>query len=1295
MPLNLLSSNKNFICSSYTVSFIQNRIVHCYLGLGQYQQAAKWLAKSNDNLAQTNDIFRANNVDYEYLVQLADYGFGKPKSIGEDPAASQYKWEKAKELQAWDIDTIYHSTQRTMLKASIEFGRNNIDYETYKEKLEKVLKNDIVPVMSSFDLVGVSGEHCLVGDLHKVAIKLNNVLRENKAMSGIGSGGGGGHALGRQTTLVHSLIWTNVAEMVDARLGFDRRLFANKAEMILDAAIVARKNSNLKLAEQLQFEYVRHLPDLPEPVKAIVDDICFDCAAGAERWGEDMDNNNSNKGLLYSLVRTMVTHRVLPSEYPFYLEAANLLQVLGHEGRTEIYQLLMSFTKGIVGHYQEAMKNSEKDDASSCLTPYARHASVLVGKFVECLQNDPSLLFVIPLNEIIKRAPLQLSQFGGQAAGTCSVGKKVPAQLDLVVPTLLDLAARVAPDSSRAWYYCGEWCYRAARRYDETGSSSNGNAGDEVSTTAAAGPNIASTSGKRLEVDGFAHSMYTLATKAFFRHLMISGGGGGEEEMDDEETDGCHQVSAALRLLRLILKYAPELRPVLESGLRCTPSRPWKNITLQLFSRLNHQEAYVRQAIIDLLCRIGRDAPHLVIFPAVAGANVDEPQPDKDEEESTSGEPSATQNGYSILLQHLSEQNQTLVTQTKLLVQELRRITVLWDELWIATLHHNFGEMKKQAEALNAQVDKIKKNENLDDEQKVRIIREHYNIHFRRILYSLETTRLMTSSSSPLGAPETPHESWFQLKFEQPIDALIGMLRSPPDNVLADSLTSAVLNTYQELLLSLRKHSFVTNTNNRLQMADISPKLAALEATLVPLPGHQSGAVRLHKVYKTVSVLHTNTKPKKIVFIGSDGRSHTYLFKGHEDLHLDERVMQFLSVVNKMMKKRGDGASSAGSSATSTSINTTGLGLNNRLAYRARHYSVTPLGNKSGLIQWVEGAQALYHLYKRHLLHRDTVGGEQTPGFGDGKAQAKYLNSGDLFRAKLVERGLSPENRKDWNLETLVSIHQQLSAETPNELIQRELWLGSSNAYDYWRLTGNFITSTAMMSTVGYVLGLGDRHLENILLDLNTGEVIHIDYNVCFEKGKTLRIPEMVPCRLTRNIVTAFGVTGLEGTFRVACEQIMRTLRIGHDTLLTLLEAFIFDPLVDWTTPDHDNEGYVAAIYGGTKFAQLAREGKIISKRQMERENKAAMARLVAMIEAIEKQGTMQEWPKVGEAMDKGDGMISVEETRLEADNEASKQQNSGHAPKMSMNKKNAFAFSVWKTILYKVGKDLFWRFDY
>lgn len=48
----------------------------------------------------------------------------------------------------------------------------------------------------------------------------------------------------------------------------------------------------------------------------------------------------------------------------------------------------------------------------------------------------------------------------------------------------------------------------------------------------------------------------------------------------------------------------------------------------------------------------------------------------------------------------------------------------------------------------------------------------------------------------------------------------------------------------------------------------------------------------------------------------------------------------------------------------------------------------------------------------------------------------------------------------------------------------------------------NFIRSVAVSSIIGHILGIGDRHLGNILIDQGSGEVVHIDFGFVFEQGK-------------------------------------------------------------------------------------------------------------------------------------------------------------------------------------------------
>ncbi|XP_077868684.1 serine/threonine-protein kinase SMG1-like [Saccoglossus kowalevskii] len=724
----------------------------------------------------------------------------------------------------------------------------------------------------------------------------------------------------------------------------------------------------------------------------------------------------------------------------------------------------------------------------------------------------------------------------------------------------------------------------------------------------------------------FSH--YELAAKSYFTYLKLRGQDTGinasgisqSESNGDNITLSSHEdanTTATLRLLRLLVKHAGELRDVLENGLANTPTGPWKGIIPQLFSRLNHPEAYVRQSISDLLCRVGQDSPHLIIYPAVIGCapvitdkrdnskegmlnkillvspskqeeedeieetekELEDDENDGDDDEDDNDNRTMLQNAFGYILDNLGKFNPMLVSQVQVLVQELRRITLLWEELWLGTLNqHHIDVSLRRVPQLEDEIKRVLSNNTLTKEEKMAIIREKHNAILKPTVYALEQVQAITSQPA-----DTPNEKWFQDNYTETINKSMESLKNPshPANPLGS------WNKFKQLHHSLQQRASKRATH-LLQMDEISPRLAQMKSTVISMPGltaqtHQ--VVTIESFSTSVTILPTKTKPKKLVFIGSDGQKYTYLFKGLEDLHLDERIMQFLTIVNNMFAR-----------------------ANKRLEvaqYHARHYSVTPLGPRSGLIQWVDGATPLFGLYKRWQQREAAAAAMKAQGSSNTAVQpAPILRPSEVYYSKMTpalkEKGITDlSSRKEWPLSVMRQVLQDIMEETPSDLLSRELWCSCSGASEWWQISQSYARSTAVMSMIGYIIGLGDRHLDNVMVDLLTGEVVHIDYNVCFEKGRNLRVPEKVPFRMTPNIQTALGVTGVEGVFRLSCEQVLKTMRKGRETLLTLLEAFVYDPLVDWTTGNE--AGFASAFYGGGQLNPAITEGRQ-SKEQMERE---------------------------------------------------------------------------------------------
>ena len=109
-----------------------------------------------------------------------------------------------------------------------------------------------------------------------------------------------------------------------------------------------------------------------------------------------------------------------------------------------------------------------------------------------------------------------------------------------------------------------------------------------------------------------------------------------------------------------------------------------------------------------------------------------------------------------------------------------------------------------------------------------------------------------------------------------------------------------------------------------------------------------------------------------------------------------------------------------------------------------------------------------------------------------------------------------------------------------------------------------FTRSAAVWSVLGHAIGLGDRHAENILLDVTNGECVHVDFDCLFDKGLTLQRPEVCPFRLTPNMVDAMGITGYEGVFRRVCEVTLRVLREEREMLVSVLQVKAVKAVKAW-----------------------------------------------------------------------------------------------------------------------------------
>lgn len=527
----------------------------------------------------------------------------------------------------------------------------------------------------------------------------------------------------------------------------------------------------------------------------------------------------------------------------------------------------------------------------------------------------------------------------------------------------------------------------------------------------------------------------------------------------------------ALRILSLWFSFGgiSEVSQAMQQGFASTKIGTWLEVLPQLISRIHQPNYIVSRSLLALLSDLSKVHPQALIYPLTVAIK---------------SESVSRRNAAQSIIDKMLSHSPILVQQGELVSDELIRVAVLWHEQWYEGLEeasrqyfseHDVDKMLAVLEPLYKTLD--------DGPETLREI-SFYNAYG----HDLVIAKHLIEKYQNKNEKKYIKEAW--------------------------DIYYLVFKKITETLLLLQN----------LELQHISPKLLALENLELAIPGTyfiDKPIIKIAKFHKTISVISSKQRPRKITIKGDDGKDYHYALKGHEDIRQDSLVMQLFGLVNTLLQKDTESF---------------------KRHLDIQQFPAIPLSPKTGLLGWVSNSDTFHALVKSQR-----------------EANKIPLN---------IEHWIMLQMAPDYdNLELLqkIEVFQYSMDNTKGDDMARAFWLKSKSSEVWLERRTTYTRSLAVMSMVGYILGLGDRHPSNFLIDRSTGKVVHIDFGDCFESTiLRTKFPEKVPFRLTRMLVNAMEIGGIEGSFRIASEHVMRVLRNNQDSLVALLEAFALDPLIYW-----------------------------------------------------------------------------------------------------------------------------------
>ncbi|XP_063182908.1 DNA-dependent protein kinase catalytic subunit [Chroicocephalus ridibundus] len=303
-----------------------------------------------------------------------------------------------------------------------------------------------------------------------------------------------------------------------------------------------------------------------------------------------------------------------------------------------------------------------------------------------------------------------------------------------------------------------------------------------------------------------------------------------------------------------------------------------------------------------------------------------------------------------------------------------------------------------------------------------------------------------------------------------------------------------------------------------------------------PLPEYHA---KISGFDERISVMESLRKPKRITIRGSDEQEYPFLVKGGEDLRQDQRIEQLFDVMNIILSQ------DASCSQRNMQLKT---------------YQVIPMTTRLGLIKWLENTCTLKDFLKNSMSEEEDINYNSKRG-----PRATYTEWLSKMGGKA--QGISRYHvmyRNASRTEAVTSFKSRESS-VPEDLLRRAFVKMSTSPEAFLSLRSHFASSHALMCISHWILGIGDRHLSNFMINKETGGMVGIDFGYAFGSAtQFLGVPELMPFRLTRQFVNLMMPVKEWGLMYSVMVHALRAYRASPDLLISTMDVFVKEPSLDW-----------------------------------------------------------------------------------------------------------------------------------